>query len=56
VLQDLEKSYTVLVPSIEPIVNVNGTKAFKDYNPDEAEMVVLFLLNALIDIGIYQVR
>lgn len=51
VLQDFGKAYKVLVKSIEPIVVVNDAKEFKNYDQDEAEMVVLFSLNALIDIG-----
>jgi len=33
---------------------VNEAKEFKDYDLEEAEMVVLFSLNALIDIGMFR--
>jgi hypothetical protein len=35
---------------------VNEAKEFKDYDLDEAEMVVLFSLNALIDIGMLGIK
>jgi hypothetical protein len=50
----LGKAYKVLVKSIEPIVVVNEAKEFKNYDLEEAEMVVLFSLNALIDIGLFR--
>ncbi|XP_059470336.1 serine/threonine-protein kinase SMG1 isoform X2 [Neocloeon triangulifer] len=51
VLQDLEKAYKVLVPEVEPFVLGNVSNGFKDYTREEAEIVVLFLLNSLIDIA-----
>jgi serine/threonine-protein kinase SMG1 len=51
VLQDLEKAYKKLVPTLEPIGTISEAKAFKDYSEEEAEVITLFLLNSLIDIG-----